>query len=170
MDSLIQIFSANKLIVAAANIFGIIGGIFLLWKLFSTFYKFSLDIYSNNISKAIYRYRKKMLKTSIYCANDIHYFTSYLFNRSLLIILTTIGVLIGVIYDSSNSVANLQDRFSKQSFFSDFETFTKFSDVTMKMNMLVFLILFAFNLFRSQVVALEVRRLRRRWRKRGRMA
>jgi hypothetical protein len=169
MDQLIQIFSANKIIVAAANLFGIIAGLFLIWKIISAITRFSIDIYNSDIRIAIHRHRKRMVKTSFLCAVDIYYYLSFLFSRLIIMIVLSFGMMISAITENDSVNSRLLETYLEQNLISDFDLYVTVSKSVHRFYLFTYLILFAYMVLRTQNVTLNVRRLRMRWRRRGRI-
>ena len=168
MNRIIEVFAESQFITAIANLFGVIAGIIILWKLGKFAYLFGKNTYRKNILYAVKIFRNRHARLSLRCASDIYIYTSLIMNFIILVIYCLAGMIMiifsNIFKDTSiTSKEVLLDYGLKHSEFSGiFGAFQSFA-------ILIFVILLSISSMPIGRLALNVRKIRIRWRKRGRL-
>ncbi len=169
VDNFVAILADNQIVTATANFFGIVAGIIILWKFVKLFFVFFKNVYHKNVLYAVKVFRNSHARASFYCAKDIHVFLSLLINYLCLVFFCISGMIFIVFSNILKDGSGLGKNFAPDILGVSHGDFASmFSSFQSAANLAMVFLLFASSLPVSNL-ALNVRKIRIRWRKRGRL-
>ena len=169
MNWAINFFSEDKTIEALANFFGLVAGLFVIWSFGKFSWHFSIDVYNNNVIVAWKRIKRQMAKHAISSATDLYLLSTRLALMGMGILVACTGILITSISLATRSEVRLKERFSEQKIFTDLESYKGVIAGFEGLSSALLMIGLLFILFMFRNTVRNVQRLRKRWRRRGRI-
>ena len=79
------LFAKNETIQAFANLFGILGGLLLLWTVARWTYRFCADAYETSVKRAIRRNHFRSYRQAVLSATDQYLFIGHMTRRASLV-------------------------------------------------------------------------------------
>jgi hypothetical protein len=169
MNAPIQFLSDNQSIRALANAFGIVAGIVIVWKGGGLAVRFVRDTLSENVRIAMMRFRNRRYRIYLRSASDIHYFLSRVTIVLTGMIIAATGFLLISITRILNSPSMLAERFKHQNLFDSFSEYRDFTGWLDAFSSTMIMLMFFISFWMTMDLSRNVGRIRRKWRRRGRL-